>query len=114
MLETMKRYLRIALSALLLATGSSWSVAYAKTWYTISSEQASDSKVVLRQPDVEVRSSRGAIIVTTNKPIQIKVYSILGQLVAQDTLQAGTFRMGINAHGIYIVKIGDLTCKVAV
>lgn len=89
-------------------------MAYAKTWYTITTEQASDSKVVLRQTDIEVRSSRGAIIVTTNKPVQIKVYSILGQLVAQDTLQAGTFRMGINTHGIYIVKIGDLTCKVAV
>lgn len=114
MLQTMKRYLRIALLSLLLATGGGWGTAYARTWYTISTEQASDSKVVLRQTDVEVRSSRGAIIVTTSKPVQIKVYSILGQLVAQDTLQPGTFRMAINTHGIYIVKIGDLTCKVAV
>lgn len=114
MLGIMKKYLRIALFSLLLIAGGRQGTAYAKTWYTISTEQASDSKVVLRQTDVEVRSTRGAIIVTTNRPVQIKVYSILGQLVTQDTLQPGTFRMVINTHGIYIVKIGDLTCKVAV
>lgn len=88
---------------------------YAKsTWETIRSEQVPESKVVARDQDFELRAVRGAIIVSTNHTVQIKVYSILGQLIAQDNLQAGTYRLGISSHGVYIVKVGMLTCKVAV
>ena len=46
--------------------------------------------------------------------IQIKIYTILGRLVSQDTVGPGTFQFQVSTHGVYIVKIGQLTCKVAI
>lgn len=83
----------------------------ARTW--VKSEKASQSKVVAKDVDIEVRSGKGMIIVSTAKSVQVKVYSILGKLISQDTIPAGTSYFSVNSHGVFIVKIGDLTCKVA-
>lgn len=63
--------------------------------------------------DTEIRTARGIIEVSASRPVQIKVYTILGQIVSRDSLPAGTSRLTVQAHGIYIIRIGDLTCKVA-
>ena len=54
------------------------------------------------------------IIITTNHPVQVKVFTILGRLVSSETAPAGKSQLALPAHGVYIVKVGDLTCKVAV
>lgn len=87
---------------------------WAKGWETIRSEQIPESRVVIKEVEVEVRAAHGAIVVTTTHTVQVKIYSILGQLVIQDTLSPGTYRLPVNTHGVYLVKIGELTCKVAV
>ncbi len=99
-----------------LTIGGDAICAYAATrsWEPIRTEQIPDSKLVARDTDLEVRTTRGCIFVTTNHTVTIKVYSILGQLVTSDTLQPGTHRLNMSAHGVYIVKIGDITCKIAV
>lgn len=83
------------------------------TWESVRVERMAEAKSVLRTQDLEVKASRGQIFVTTSRPVQVRVFSILGQLVSQENLPAGTSRLVLGAHGIYIVKIGDLTCKVA-
>ena len=83
------------------------------TWEAVRAERVTEAKQVLRTTDIEVRAARGVIYVTTNRQVQVKVFSILGQLVSQETIGAGTSRLQLGAHGIFIVKIGDLTCKVA-
>ena len=114
LLRALTRYVRpVVFSVLCAAAFSSMPVA-ARGWEFARTEPMPEAKVVARQSDIEVRATRGMIVVTTNHPVQIKVYSILGQLVAQGSMQGGTYRMNVAAHGVYIVKIGDLTCKVAV
>lgn len=67
-----------------------------------------------RQSDgVEIFGQNGAIIVRTTHRVQVKVFTILGQLVSQSTLNPGTSELKINSRGIYIVKIGNVTQKVA-
>lgn len=83
-----------------------------RTWEQIKTER-SDTRIAARQGEVEIRFARGVITVTTTKPVQIKVFTILGQLVATDTLPAGISQLTVPAHGVYIVKTPDLTCKVA-
>jgi len=83
------------------------------TWESVRTERVSDIKHVLRTADIEVKVSKGVIYVTTTRAVQVKVFSILGQLVSQETIPAGTSRLALGAHGIFIVKIADLTCKVA-
>ena len=49
----------------------------------------------------------------TPRRIQVRVFTILGQSVSQATIGPGTVELKIGARGIYIVKIGNLTQKVA-
>lgn len=81
-------------------------------WETPKQERT-DIKTVARDNDVEIRAAKGLIIVSSPKPVQIKVYTILGQLVNNDTLPSGTSQLQVPSHGIYIIRIGELTCKVA-
>lgn len=62
---------------------------------------------------IEIAVADGAIIVRTPQRVEVRVFTILGQLVSQATLNAGTSELKISSRGIYIVKIGNLTQKVA-
>lgn len=62
---------------------------------------------------IEIYGIGGAIVVRTNHRIQVRVFTILGQLVTQATLPPGTNEFKVAARGIYIVKIGNITQKVA-
>lgn len=101
---------------LLLMTGGSALPLYAspsKGWEAVKTERQ-DAKVVGHNGDVEVKTARGVVMVTTNRAIQVKIYTILGQMVSSDTVGPGSFQFTIPTHGIYIVKIGEnLTFKVA-
>lgn len=63
-------------------------------------------------PEIVVRDSW--IYVSTNRPITIKIYSILGQLISQDSLPAGTYRLHVASRGIYILKAGPITRRITI
>lgn len=85
----------------------------ASKWEVVKSERA-DAKAVVREAEIEIKSANGVIIVNTNHSVQIKIFTILGRLVSNETIPAGKMQLQLPAHGVYIVKVGDLTCKVAV
>ena len=65
-------------------------------------------------PDgIEIFSKDGNIVVKLPHKAQVKVFTILGQLVSQAELNAGTSMLKVNSRGIYIVKVGSVTKKVA-
>ena len=37
-----------------------------------------DAKTVVKETDIEIRTGKGVIVVNSSKPVQIKVYTILG------------------------------------
>lgn len=82
-------------------------------WEQVKTVRA-DAKPVVRETDLEIKAASGLIIVNANHQVQIKVFTILGRLVSSETLPAGRSQFQLPAHGVYIVKVGDLTCKVAV
>ncbi len=107
----MKKIQKILILSLLVV---SIQVGYAaKEWESIREEKVVDARVIAQTDEIELRTQKGAIIVTTIKPIEIKVFTILGQLVSQEKLPIGTSQLNIGSHGVYIVKVGELTCKVA-
>lgn len=86
----------------------------ARNWESLkSNERLPQSRVVKQTVDIEVRSAGSRIIVTTSRPVQVRVFTILGQLISVENLPAGTSMLELNMHGVFIVKIGDTTCKVA-
>lgn len=81
-------------------------------WETNKTEHA-QAQTVIKENDLEIKAGKGVIVVSTSRPAQIKVYTILGQLVSRENLPAGISQLNIQAHGVYIIKSGELTCKVA-
>lgn len=64
--------------------------------------------------DVEVAVRGLTIYITAPRPMQVKIFTILGQLIVQQNMPAGTTRLSVNARGIYILKVGDATCRITV
>ncbi len=85
---------------------------FAKGWEPVRTD-ISGLNSVAHDNDVEIRVAPGHVVVISAQPVQIKVFTILGQVVSSETLPAGTNRLPLS-HGVYIVKVGDLTCKIAV
>lgn len=85
---------------------------FAKGWEPVRTD-VSGLNSVARDNDVEIRVSPGHVVVVASQAVQIKVFTILGQVVSSESLPAGTSRLPLS-HGVYIVKVGDLTCKIAV
>lgn len=85
---------------------------YAKGWEAVRTD-VSGLNAVARDNDVEVKVAPGHLVISSPQAVQIKVFTILGQLVSNETLPAGVNRLSLS-HGVYIVKVGDLTCKIAV
>lgn len=105
--------LRIASLLLACCLLASSLPAYARGWEPVRTESTA-AKTVARDSDIEIKSAPGQVQITCNHASQVKIFTILGRLVSSDTIPAGTSRFLLPAHGVYIVKIGDLTCKVAV
>ena len=74
----------------------------------IFTEQRSDPEWT----DVAVRD--GHIYVISQREVNVKVFTILGQLISQETLPAGTHRLHMSAKGLYILKIGTTTRRVTI
>ena len=63
---------------------------------------------------IEIYGRNGVITVVTPKRITVRVYTILGQMVSQATLQNGSYELRLGSRGIYLVRIGNLTQKGAI
>lgn len=101
---------RLVLTAVMVV-GLSVCVNASSAWESMPTpagiEQADIDKV-----DVNVRD--GYIYVYTPTRTSVKVFSILGQLISQETLPSGMSRLKISAKGIYILKIGSITRRVTI
>ncbi|MDE7387327.1 MAG: T9SS type A sorting domain-containing protein [Muribaculaceae bacterium] len=80
-------------------------------------EMESELVVTDRQDDTDVLDISvrdGYVYITTSKPVTVKIFSILGQLIAQKNLQPGTSRTRIASRGIYILKAGAVTRRITI
>ena len=61
--------------------------------------------------DVSVRD--GYVYITaTGAEVEVKVFSILGQLITRRDVPPGVVRLRLGARGIFILKAGDITRRI--
>lgn len=109
----MQKQLRVAVIMLCgVLFSASPALAASAKWESIKSERT-DTRTIAKDADTEIRIAKGVIVVITSRPVQVKIYTILGQIVSRETVGAGMSQISIYPHGVYIIKIGDLTCKAA-
>lgn len=101
------------LFACLLLTAVSAMAEAAPSWEKIAS---SSSEIIenVNSERIDVRVADRNIILSISSAAQVKVFTILGQLVAQQTLEPGVWKMSIPARGIYILKVGSVTRRVTI
>lgn len=65
-------------------------------------------------PELEVTIiDRSLVIITSDRAVKVQVFSILGQLITQKQMQAGTVRLQMNSRGIYILKADNTTRRIS-
>ncbi len=108
----MKRTLMIVLTAIALTVSNmvSAQMLWRETTREVTGRSLTDPKVT---DGIEIYGYNGIITIKTPRRINVRVFTILGQSVSQATLNPGTSELRIGTRGIYIVKIGNLTQKVA-
>lgn len=83
-----------------------------RTMWALDGEGRESSRA--RAQEIEISSKDGNIYIRTPRQVQVTVYTILGQIVTERTLNPGVSELKIGTRGIYLVKIEDKTRKVAV
>lgn len=109
----MKKSLLIGLVCLIASSSAAMAASAPKGWEQVKTEY-SDLKPVVKEAEIEILTSPSLVIVNTSKPVKIQIFTILGRLVSSETLPAGSSQLSIPTHGVYIVKVGELTCKIAI
>lgn len=99
---------------LLAAAAMAAAVAAAPSWESVDRIPASAS--------VQSREAGGAgftmvvaegyVYLTVPAPTSVKIFTILGQLVAEHTLSAGTYRYRLGGRGVYLLKAGNTTRRI--
>lgn len=77
-------------------------------------EQAAASVSLEDADRIDLSVHDGYVFITTSKPLNVKIFSILGQLISSTRVSPGTTRLKLPARGIYILKAGDITRRITV
>lgn len=85
-----------------------------RQWEEMESELVVGDRADATGDILEVAVKDGYVYVTTSKPVTVKIFSILGQLISQKNIQPGTFRTHITSRGIYILKVGSITRRITI
>ena len=111
----MMRRLAVVILTLVLSLGLGNTALAEIQWHETNREVQGKSLNDPRTSDgIEIYGSNGTITIVTPKKITVRVYTILGQMVSQATLQPGTSELRLNSRGIFLVRIGNITQKVAI
>ena len=85
----------------------------AQRWLPVQNE-ATVAKTIVKDNDIEILTTSSHIIIHVSQPSKIEVFTILGRLISSESVSAGSYEMPVESHGVYIIKIGDMTCKVVI
>ena len=104
--------IRKFITALTIAVAAFTATASTPTWEEQKQENTQLERVENEPIDITTRD--GYIYISTPRPVTVKIFSILGQLISQEKIQAGTFRLRIANRGIYILKAGAITRRITI
>lgn len=103
--------LRIIVTSLILAFVLATADAATNTWESVDSPPVS---LVEQRPDdpFEARAINGYVYIIVRQPMNVELFTILGQLISSKQLQPGTHRLRLNSRGVFLVKAGNQTRRI--
>lgn len=74
--------------------------------------ETTEPEVGTTEDNIDLIVRDGFIFITTPRPVEARVYTILGQLVTKKKIPAGTVRLSLGLRGVYILKTDTLTRRI--
>lgn len=84
----------------------------APQWEELGTKPELERELPAQQEAIEVVVYQGAVYITTNQPLKVEVFSILGQLVTSRQVPEGTVKLNLRQRGVYILKAGSFTKRI--
>ena len=103
----LRRFIISMLVALAVVTGAS---AAARTWE--EAERFPATEQAMGSDDVSVTVRDGYVYLLVRQSAHVKLFTILGQVIVQDTLRPGVYRYKLASRGIYLLKAGTTTTRI--
>lgn len=85
-----------------------------KAWEEVSTSIPQNAQPVDIDSNISIAVIDDYIYIHSDKPITVKLFSILGQLISQETVKAGTHRIHLKSRGIYILRAGTATRRITI
>ena len=100
------------IAVLLLAVSAVAAPAGPPAWEHVANPPREVVQMVTPESSTEIVVADGYIFVYVARPTVVKLFSILGQPIATETLPAGVHRLRLASRGIYILRAGSITRRV--
>lgn len=81
-------------------------------WEDVSSPVPAIAQTLDMDAETEVVVRDGYIYLRNEHPVTVKLFSILGQLISQETVKPGLHRIRLASRGIYILRAGSTTRRI--
>ena len=109
-IKPMKRLRYILLTFVLsLLTATAFA---ARSWESVERMPVPVTESVVQSDDIVAVVSEGYLYITVRQRMTVRLFTILGQPVVQETLAPGTYRFRLTTRGIYLLKAGDATRRI--
>lgn len=109
----MKRLRFIIICFVMALCGVSASLAApAPTWEEVSVPLPAVTQTMEPDGDMELAVHDGYIYIRSERAVTVKIFSILGQLISQETVKPGLHRIRLNSRGIFILRAGTTTRRI--
>lgn len=106
----MKLRLITYLAALLI--GAMTAMATQRDWEEVTSPAPTVVQSLDTEAAIEITVHDGYIYIWSQRPVTVKLFSILGQQLHQETVPAGLHRLKMGSKGIFILRAGSLTRRI--
>lgn len=104
------------LATLILAFAAAFGSIAANTpeWEEVTAPMPSVTRDMGQETETEIVVRDGYIYLWSEKPVTVKLFSILGQLISQETVKPGLHRIRLASRGIYILRAGTTTRRITI
>lgn len=107
-----KKSLRRVFSVAVLLLTALSSVAVARSWESVDRIPQPTSEQVAQADEFRAFVKEGFLYVELRQRATVRLFTILGQPVVQETLSSGVYRFRLVARGIYLLKINSTTRRI--
>lgn len=83
-----------------------------KAWEEVNSPQPAVIQLLDAEQSVDIVVRDGYIYIYSQKPVTVKLFSILGQLIHQESVTPGYHRFKPATKGIFILRADNLTKRI--